>query len=326
MDIVFGYYFLNDFFIELIRRLAVFFEPSHGLFIGYLLSSLIIALLFYSFEFKAEKPFFVIKKIISSHRLMSRSTRDDVVFYFVDKVLFGFIYTAIIPISYLFKEYVHSALLFISFIQLDISLSFFLSLILTFGAIVVFDFAVFIEHLLSHKIRFLWEFHKIHHIAENLTPFTAYRTHPINQMTFIFIVSFFSGLYSGIVSYIFKNQDVFIVFAGQNIFMFILLMFGLNLQHSMVFLKYPQFIRSVLVSPAYHQLHHSSATKHHDINYAFIFSFWDKLFKTQIMPGENEGLAFGVTGEKYSSYAGVLKMYITPFRRVAKRMRKKKRE
>ncbi|EHZ6521364.1 sterol desaturase family protein, partial [Salmonella enterica] len=192
---------------------------------------------------------------------------------------------------------------------------------------VVFDFAVFLEHYFSHKIMFLWEFHKIHHIAEELNPLTAYRSHPVNQCCFILMVSLFSGTYSGIVGYFFDSSHAYILFAGQNVFMFILLLLGLNLQHSRVFLRYPKVIRSILISPAYHQLHHSSDKKHFDINFGFIFAFWDKLFKSQLQPSHEKNLTFGVNGEKYESYAGIKNTYIVPFRksfsRIKRRMVKK---
>src|SRR5262245_59237486 len=37
-------------------------------------------------------------------------------------------------------------------------------------------------HRLFHRIPLLWEFHKVHHSAEVLTPVTRYRVHPIEDM------------------------------------------------------------------------------------------------------------------------------------------------
>ena len=44
------------------------------------------------------------------------------------------------------------------------------------------DFMTYVIHLLFHKIPFLWEFHKIHHSATSMNPFTQYRLHPIELL------------------------------------------------------------------------------------------------------------------------------------------------
>ncbi len=40
------------------------------------------------------------------------------------------------------------------------------------------------------------------------------------------------------------------------------------------------------------------------------------------MPPADEVLTFGITGEKYDNYSGVKNMYVTPFKRVAERLKK----
>ncbi|MCF3099297.1 sterol desaturase family protein, partial [Aeromonas australiensis] len=140
--------------------------------------------------------------------------------------------------------------------------------------------------------------------------------HPVNQGMFVIIAGVFSGFYSGALNVFFTNQNLFLIFADQNVFMFIFLFLGLNLQHSHIQLRYPPVIRSILVSPAYHQLHHSSAIEHYDKNFGFIFSFWDKLFGTQVLVTTPIKIKFGIKGEDYFEYSGLLNHYITPFKRV----------
>lgn len=52
-------------------------------------------------------------------------------------------------------------------------------LLFTLFLFIVDDLTRFLLHLMLHKIPFLWEFHKVHHSASVLTPFTIYRSHPI---------------------------------------------------------------------------------------------------------------------------------------------------
>ncbi|EKJ9736458.1 sterol desaturase family protein [Enterobacter hormaechei] len=313
----------ENFIIPLYDRASVFFKPSDGLFIGYLVSALIIAVLFYAYSSRSANLLSALKAVIGAHSFSSRSVKDDLKLFIFDKIFLGFIYSFVIGAAFLFRGEVIHFLSYIGMPTQKYSPGIFLSIILTLLSLLVFDFAVFLEHYLSHKVLFLWEFHEIHHIAEELNPLTAYRSHPVNQCCFILMVSLFSGTYSGIVGYFFDSSHAYILFAGQNVFMFILLFLGLNLQHSRIFLRYPKVIRSIFISPAYHQLHHSSDKKHFDINFGFIFAFWDKIFKTQLQPSHEKNLTFGVNGEIYENYAGIKNSYITPFKKAFFRIKRK---
>jgi len=54
--------------------------------------------------------------------------------------------------------------------------------VMTVSLLIALDFGVFITHYLQHKIPTLWEFHKVHHSAEVLTPITVYRMHPVDTL------------------------------------------------------------------------------------------------------------------------------------------------
>ena len=50
-----------------------------------------------------------------------------------------------------------------------------LVLAFTFVSVLASDFMFFVHHYLQHKVKFLWEFHKVHHSAEVLTPMVDYQ-------------------------------------------------------------------------------------------------------------------------------------------------------
>jgi sterol desaturase/sphingolipid hydroxylase (fatty acid hydroxylase superfamily) len=315
--------FLNDFLYPLIHRAEVFIMPAEGLFVGYLFSAICIAVIYYSVKLKTWNCLYSFKELLRVHNIKSKSVKDDIKLYIFDKIILGFIYSFILGAAFFVRDHIVILLSVLSIPTSHYVPGLFLSIVLTLCSLIVFDFAVFIEHYLSHKVLFLWEFHKIHHIAEDLNPLTAYRSHPVNQSCFILMVSLFSGTYSGVIRYFFDASHVYIMFAGQNVFMFILLVLGLNLQHSRVFIRYPVWLSKILVSPAYHQLHHSCSKKHYDINFGFIFSFWDSLFSTQVIPSREENLRFGVSGEKYETYASLKKTYFIPFIKSGARISRK---
>ena len=49
----------------------------------------------------------------------------------------------------------------------------------TLAMFLAYELAYWLDHYLSHEIPFLWEFHRVHHTAETLSPFTVFRVHPV---------------------------------------------------------------------------------------------------------------------------------------------------
>ena len=46
-------------------------------------------------------------------------------------------------------------------------------------AILILDFCIWLQHLLTHKIEFLWRIHRVHHSDTEMDISTAIRFHPI---------------------------------------------------------------------------------------------------------------------------------------------------
>ena len=76
------------------------------------------------------------------------------------------------------------------------------NLLLTALAIVAFDAGLFVAHYLQHKVPLLWEFHKVHHSAEVLTPITVYRMHPVDDLLSGTTVALTTGLVYGVFAYL----------------------------------------------------------------------------------------------------------------------------
>ena len=45
-------------------------------------------------------------------------------------------------------------------------------------AILVLDFAIWLQHLITHKVPFLWKIHRVHHADRDMDVSTAIRFHP----------------------------------------------------------------------------------------------------------------------------------------------------
>jgi sterol desaturase/sphingolipid hydroxylase (fatty acid hydroxylase superfamily) len=60
-----------------------------------------------------------------------------------------------------------------------------------------YELGYWLNHYLSHRIPFLWEFHKVHHSATVLTPLTNFRVHPVYMCIFLNILALFIGTANG---------------------------------------------------------------------------------------------------------------------------------
>jgi sterol desaturase/sphingolipid hydroxylase (fatty acid hydroxylase superfamily) len=45
--------------------------------------------------------------------------------------------------------------------------------------VLIFDFAIWAQHLITHKVPFLWRFHRVHHADRDIDVTTAIRFHPV---------------------------------------------------------------------------------------------------------------------------------------------------
>ena len=174
----------------------------------------------------------------------------------------------------------------------------------TISLTILSDFFTYIVHLLMHKIPFLWEFHKVHHSATTLNPMTQYRIHPveliINNIRGIIVF----GLVTGLFDYLSAHSIDKMVFLGVNIFHFIFLLFGSNLRHSHVKLKYPKYLEFIFISPFQHQIHHSRDPKHFNKNLGSKLALWDYIFGTLVLSVSTSKVRFGIPKEnlKYNSF------------------------
>ena len=179
------------------------------------------------------------------------------------------------------------------------------------------DFGLWLGHYLLHRIPLLWEFHKVHHSAEVLTPFSAGRVHPVDDLLTYAFAGAFGGTARGICTHLFGNEAVVLSAAQLSMVFFAFYVLGFHLRHSHVWLPYPVWLGRVLISPAHHQVHHSSARRHWDRNMGFIFAFWDWVFGTLYVPPQKESSSSSVSEERRLSTAPCGGFIGFPFRRLS---------
>lgn len=176
------------------------------------------------------------------------------------------------------------------------------------------DFATFVTHALSHKIPLLWEFHKVHHSAEVLTPITLFRKHPVYNLFANGVDLVLVAPAQGLVTWIFVGEAAPLTLFGANLVFSLFHLAGANLRHSHVWLSFGPVIDHILISPAQHQIHHSRAIHHWDRNFGEVFAIWDWLFGTLYLPGRTrEVIEFGVADMPPGEHGSLWRLYWVPF-------------
>lgn len=156
------------------------------------------------------------------------------------------------------------------------------------------DFAVYWVHRVHHENKIFWPFHSVHHSAEVMTPITVYRKHPLYDLVAGVVRGITLGAAQGMVVALFEGDLHMATLVGINAGYVLFNFAGSNLRHTHIWLSYGRVLEHILISPAQHQIHHSSAPRHHDKNYGEVLAIWDWMFGTLYVPATHEILEFGL--------------------------------
>lgn len=185
---------------------------------------------------------------------------------------------------------------------------------------VAYDFGRFVAHSLLHDIRWLWEFHKVHHSAEVLTPLTSFRVHPIDLAVMVWVPTITTGVLTwSFHRFIDPGIGVY-TFLGLHILFWPSNLIG-NLRHWQVWVSYGRTLNHWLISPAHHQLHHSAETRDWGRNRGFELAIWDRMYGTLRVPeDQRETFRMGLGDDTDGRWHSVGRLYFWPFGLLAKRL------
>lgn len=174
--------------------------------------------------------------------------------------------------------------------------------------IVFLDFAVWLEHVVSHHWPWLWRIHKVHHADVDLDVTSALRFHPLEI----------------IVSMVWKGALVALLGAPAiAVLIFEIILNGMAMfNHSNV--KLPlwldRILRPAIVTPDMHRIHHSIIERETNTNYGFNLSVWDRLFGVYTVDPVmgQEGMTIGLAEHQNKEPTGLIWSLLLPFRTYAK--------
>jgi sterol desaturase/sphingolipid hydroxylase (fatty acid hydroxylase superfamily) len=183
------------------------------------------------------------------------------------------------------------------------------------------DFRRFAVHRSFHRSSVLWEFHKVHHSAEVLTPITLHRVHPVEKLIEQLASLLALGVVTGGFLFLFPGGLTVVSILGVNAGRFVFDLAGAHLRHSHIWLPFGSALEHILISPAQHQIHHSCDPSHFDRNFGSQFAFWDWLFGSLYICRGQEQIQYGLGAEQNARLTSVGQLFVEPFFAIAARMR-----
>jgi sterol desaturase/sphingolipid hydroxylase (fatty acid hydroxylase superfamily) len=170
-------------------------------------------------------------------------------------------------------------------------------------AILAFDFAIYLQHVLSHHLPLFWKFHQMHHSDHFLDTSSGIRFHPVEIL----------------ISHFYKIGWI-LVLGGPAVSILIfevLLNVSSLFNHSNFALpkQVEKILRGIIVTPTYHRIHHSVVNRETDSNFGFNLSIWDRIFGTYTASPKSgdENVEIGLSYIPKSSVNNLASLLKLPF-------------
>src|SRR5712672_4745139 len=138
-------------------------------------------------------------------------------------------------------------------------------LIAVIAAVIVLDLVIYFQHVLFHAVPVLWRLHRMHHADLEFDVTTGGRFHPIEIL----------------LSMVIKIGVVLALGApALGVLIFEVLLNATSMfNHGNVLLPKPidRVLRTIVVTPEMHRVHHSIAPAETNSNFGFNLPWWDRL-------------------------------------------------
>lgn len=168
-------------------------------------------------------------------------------------------------------------------------------------AVVLLDYTLYLWHVLTHKVSFLWRFHKIHHADLDLTASTAIRFH-FGEIS---------------ISVLFRAGQILLIGVSPNALQIwqTLLLMSVFFHHSNLRLpkNFERRLEKIITTPRLHGIHHSIVEDEMNSNWSSGLSWWDYLHGTFRDDVKQDEITIGV--KEFDDINAVLleEMLLEPF-------------
>ena len=172
------------------------------------------------------------------------------------------------------------------------------------AAFLLFDAWMYFWHRMNHRIPFLWRFHRMHHSDPRMDVTTASRFH-------LGEIFFSSVLRIPVIALLGLQLWELALYEAA--------MFSVVQMHHANIAMPPwldRSLRTLIVTPFMHKVHHSRWQPETDSNYSSLFSFWDRLFRSFRLREDPHTLEFGLDEFDPPEHQTFVGLMTTPIKRV----------
>lgn len=168
------------------------------------------------------------------------------------------------------------------------------------------DFCFYWMHRSSHRIRWFWAAHVVHHSSERMNFSTAMRqnaTNIFNGMWLFYVPLALIG---------FNPVWIGVAYALSLVYQFFI--------HTTLVGKLPGWVEAVFNTPSHHRVHHGRNPGYIDRNYGGTLIVWDRMFGSFVAENEQAPPEYGITRPVHSRNLLVLwtHEYVDLFRAMAR--------
>ena len=151
----------------------------------------------------------------------------------------------------------------------------------TIAGVLALDYTLWWWHRLNHRVPFLWEFHRAHHLDPDLDVSTGIRFHPAE----LALSAFYRAAQIRILR---VDQRTLAIWQRM-------LLISILFHHSNLRLpeRVDRALANVIATPRMHGIHHSNVLEDTDSNFASLFSWWDWLHGTMRLDRAQDALTIG---------------------------------
>ena len=141
------------------------------------------------------------------------------------------------------------------------------------------DFSYYWFHRMSHKMRYFWASHVVHHSSQHYNLSTALRQTWTGELSGSFMFYAWMPLVGFDPWWILTAQSINLIYQYWI--------------HTEVIRKMPRLFEFIFNTPSHHRVHHANDLQYLDMNYAGILIVWDRMFGTYI--DETNAPTYGLT-------------------------------
>jgi sterol desaturase/sphingolipid hydroxylase (fatty acid hydroxylase superfamily) len=169
------------------------------------------------------------------------------------------------------------------------------------AAVLLLDYTLYLWHVMTHRVPWLWRFHVVHHIDLDLDASTALRFH-------------FAEL---VLSVPWRAAQILVLGVSPLALSVwqVLLMLSIIFHHSNVRLPIglERRLNLLIVTPRMHGIHHSTVRAETDSNWSSGLTLWDRLHGTLRLGVPQDAVEIGVPAYREPREVGLASMLALPF-------------